>query len=276
MVVALLAALCAASAFGVAAVLQGIATRSQPSSQGVDPALLLRLLRHPTFVAALALNLVGFSLHAVALQSLPLFYVQAVISSSVAVTALLSVRVFGIHLSARQVGAVLTVLAGLALLAPSASDDDRVEPGSGATWFLVAVLVAIAVLSVGVERLAPGTAAVVLGLLSGIGFGVVALSLRLLPDLEPSTLLTAPQTYVLVAAGLLAFHLYADGMQRGSVTTTTAAMVITQTGVPALVGAVLLGDSVRSGYAPVAVVGFLLALLGALQLARFEAGAPVA
>jgi hypothetical protein len=58
------------------------------------------------------------------------------------------------------------------------------------------------------------------------------------------------------------------------VTTTTAALVITQTGLPALVGTLLLGDHVRAGLAPVAVAGFVLALLGALGLARFEAGAP--
>lgn len=275
MLLALLAAVCAATAFGIAAVLQGVATRREPGTDGVDPALLLRLVRHPVFLASLALNLIGFSLHAVALQSLPLFYVQAVISSSVAVTALLSVRVFAVPLSSRQLLAVGTVLVGLALLGPSAEPVDRTDPGSAATWILLLVLLLVGTLSVAAGRLVPSAASVALGLLAGVSFGVVALSLRLLPDLEPATLVSSPVTYVLLLAGLLAFHLYSDGMQRGSVTTTTAALVITQTGAPALVGALLLGDTVRPGYAPVAVAGFLLALTGALGLARFEAGAPV-
>jgi hypothetical protein len=54
------------------------------------------------------------------------------------------------------------------------------------------------------------------------------------------------------------------------VTTATAANVVTQTAVPAVVGVWLLGDRVREGWGPVAVLGFALALAGALGLARFE------
>ena len=73
-----------------------------------------------------------------------------------------------------------------------------------------------------------------------------------------------------MAAGGIAFLLYSTAMQRGSVTTATAANVVTQTAVPAVVGILLLGDRVREGWGPVAVLGFLLALAGALGLARFE------
>ncbi len=255
--------------------LQGVATRRAPAARGVvDPALLLRLVRHPVFLAAMALNLVGFGLHVTALRALPLFLVQATIAGSVAVTAVLSVRVFAAPLNHLQSGAVGAVVAGLAMLAPTATTADAVSTGVAAPAVLLAALVAAAVASAGVGRL-PGTAAATgLGLLAGVAFGVVALAVRLLPDLEPATLLRSPATYVLVLAGALAFHLYSHGMQLGSVTTTTAALVITQTTVPAVVGALLLGDRVRAGLAPVAVTGFVLALAGALGLARFETAAP--
>jgi hypothetical protein len=86
--------------------------------------------------------------------------------------------------------------------------------------------------------------------------------------------LTAPVAYVLVLAGGTAYLVYSAAMQRGSVTTATAAMVITQTVVPAVAG-LFLGDSVRAGLVPVAVVGFALALAGALGLGRFEQLEPV-
>ena len=44
---------------------------------------------------------------------------------------------------------------------------------------------------------------------------------------------------------MLAFLLYSSAMQKGSVTVTTAALVVPQTAVPALVGTLLLGDQVR-------------------------------
>lgn len=269
-------AVAAACSFGLAAVLQGIATRETPSAGGVDPALLLRMLRRPVFLAAVLLNLLGFALHVTALQTLPLFLVQAIISSSVAVTAVVSVRVFDAPLTRAQWVSVGAVLVGLAMLGPTAASGTADGVGGGATAALLAVVLAAAALSVAAVRLPPSPSAVVLGLLAGSAFGVVAVSARLLPDLSPLALVREADAYVLALAGLVAFQLYSSAMQRGSVTTATASLVLTQTAVPALVGVVLLGDTVRDGLLPLAVAGFAVALGGALGLARFEAGAPVA
>jgi len=271
---ALVAALGSAVAFGVAAVLQGLAAGRTADTGGLDPRLLLRLTRQPAFLGALGLNLAGFGLHVTALQSLPLFLVQAVIASSVAVTAVLSVRVFRAPLTGRQWLAVLAACVGLALLAPSAEAGEAVAAGSVERVTLPAVVAAAAAAAVLAGRLTGAAGAVALGLLGGVGFGVVAVAARLLPGLTPLGLLREPLAYVLLLAGAVAFLLYSTAMQRGSVTTATAANVVTQTAVPAVVGVALLGDRVREGWAPVAVLGFALALAGALGLARFERGVP--
>ncbi len=273
MIVALL--LCAVGAmvlFGVAAVLQALATSRATDVGVLDPRLLLRLASQRTFLAALALNGLGFALHIRALQSLPLFLVQAVIAGSVAVTALLSVRVFGVRLERSQWGAVALVVLGLVLLAPTATEGAAVTAGAGASALLLAAVVAVTAAAVAVRRV-PGAAGIVLlGLLAGTGFGIVAVCARLLPGIGPG-LLRAPVAYVLVLAGGTAYVVYSAAMQRGSVTTAMAAMVITQTVVPAVAG-LFLGDSIRAGLVPVAVLGFVLALVGALSLGRFESGAP--
>lgn len=252
-----------------------MATRRVLHAPGVDPRLLLRLSRQPLFVVALGLNLVGFSLHVLALQSLPLFLVQATIASSVAVTAVLSVLVLSAPLTRRQAVAVLAVVAGLAILAPTAADGSAEPPGAAAPLVLLAVVLATGVAAVSAGRLPPAPAALSLGLLAGVGFGVVAVAARLLPDLTPAAVLGSPVAYVLALAGLVAFLLYATAMQRGSVTTSTAAMVVTQTSVPAVVGALLLGDRVQDGLGLLAAAGFALAVAGALGLTRYEAGLPV-
>jgi drug/metabolite transporter (DMT)-like permease len=267
---ALAAALGAALAFGVAAILQALAADRTADRGGLDPQLLVRLLRQPVFVAALVLNLAGFGLHVTALQELPLFLVQAVIAASVAVTAALSVRVFRAPLTGRQWVSVGLACLGLALLAPSAESGAAETAHAGERIALAAVVVGTAAAGALAGRLQGPPAAVVLGLLGGVGFGVVAVAGRLLPSLAPLDLLTEPLFYVLLAAGTIAFLLYSTAMQRASVTTATAANVVTQTAVPALVGILLLGDRVRDGFGVVAVLGFLLALAGALGLARFE------
>jgi drug/metabolite transporter (DMT)-like permease len=272
---ALVAALGSAIAFGIAAVLQGVATARADDAGGLDPWLLLRLARQPVFLGSLALNLVGFGLHFTALQSLPLFLVQAVIATSVAVTAVLSVRVFRTPLRRGQWIAVAVACVGLVVLAPSAESGEATAPDGGERLALLAVVLGTVAAGALAGRLAGAVGGLLLALLGGVGFGVVAVSARLLPSLAPAAVLREPLSYVLLLAGVVAFLLYSTAMQRGSVTTATAANVVTQTAVPALVGILLLGDRVRAGWGPVAVLGFALALAGALGLARFErVGAP--
>ena len=274
MTLALLSALGAMTLFGVAAVLQGLATSRARDVAVLDPRLLVRLARQPVFLAALALNGLGFVLHVAALQTLPLFLVQAVIAGSVAVAAVLSMRVFGIALRREQWVAVALVVLGLVLLAPTATEGDTLDAGDRAPALLLAGVVVLAAAAAAVRRVPGATGTVLLGLLAGAGFGIVAVSARLLPDLGPA-LLTTPTAYVLVLAGGTAYLVYSAAMQRGSVTTATAAMVITQTVVPALAG-LALGDGVRPGRVSLAALGFALALGGALGLGRYEHGVPAA
>jgi drug/metabolite transporter (DMT)-like permease len=94
-------------------------------------------------------------------------------------------------------------------------------------------------------------------------------AVRLIDSLAPSALLANPATYALLVGGGAAFLSLTSALQRGSVTTATAGMVIGETIGPALVGVVWLGDRTREGLAWVAVLGFAVAVAGALTLARF-------
>jgi hypothetical protein len=62
---------------------------------------------------------------------------------------------------------------------------------------------------------------------------------------------------------------YANGLHRGAVTVVTAAVVIGETLPPAAIGIAVLGDHTRAGLTPLAVAGFVVALLGAFGLTRF-------
>jgi drug/metabolite transporter (DMT)-like permease len=109
----------------------------------------------------------------------------------------------------------------------------------------------------------------VLGAVAGLGFGLTALAARSLTNLSPAHLVRDPALYAAVGGGVVAFLFFATGLQRGSVTAVSAAVVVGETAVPAVVGILVLGDHTRPGFAAVAVVGFLLAVAGALALSRF-------
>jgi hypothetical protein len=109
----------------------------------------------------------------------------------------------------------------------------------------------------------------VLGAIAGLGYGVLAVAARVLPGFAPHQLIRDPAAYALAAAGIVSFMLYATALEGGSVTVATAAVVLAETTPPAVVGVMLLGDHTRPGLGGVAVLGFSLAIVCAVALARF-------
>jgi drug/metabolite transporter (DMT)-like permease len=269
-----LAAGAAAVAYGVAAVLQAVAARRVEAVSGVDPTLLVRLLRRPAFVVAVVLNVVGYALHLVALRSLPLFLVQAAIAASVAVTAVLSGPVLGTVLTGRDRLAVASTAVGLTLLTAGSGGTTAGTLGTGGRWLLVAGAAGVCVAGLLAGRLTGHTGAALLGAVAGFGYAVVGVGSRVLPELSPGALATDPAAYAILGSGGVAFLLYATALQRGEVMTATGPMVVVQTVVPSLVGVTLLADVVRSGWEVPALVGLVLAVWGAFQLGRSGAGSP--
>jgi drug/metabolite transporter (DMT)-like permease len=274
-VLGLLAALMSAVCYGVASVLQAVAARATARSRGVDPRLLVRLLRRGPFVGGLVLDVSGFVTQVVALRVVPVFVVQAAQAANLAVTALVAVPVLGARLRRQEWAAVAAITAGLGLLAVCAGAQGQQPVGGG---FRLALLGCVAVLTVAgfaAGRLADPARSAVLGLVAGLGFGVVALAARSVTDLSPAHLVRDPASYAALCGGVTAFLFYATALQHGSVTVTTGAVVVGETILPAVVGVLLLGDRTRPGLAPLAVVAFAAAVAGALALARFgEAPSP--
>ncbi|WP_405679473.1 hypothetical protein OG292_13740 [Streptomyces sp. NBC_01511] len=271
----MICALGSAVCYGTASVLQAVAARAaEPGTgSGVDAALLLRALRQWRYLAGLALDGLGFVLQIVALRSVPIYAVGAALAASLAVTAVVAARLLRVRLSGAEWAAVGVVCAGLALLGLS-SGAEGTESGPAALGpAMLGVAAAVLLAGAVAGRLPDRSRALVLGFGAGTGFGVVEVSVRLIDGFTPGELVTNPAVYALLLGGGAAFLLLTSAFQRGSVTTATAGMVIGETIGPALVGVVWLGDRTRAGLGWLAVVGFAVAVAGALALARFgEAG----
>ncbi|MFF0268851.1 hypothetical protein [Kribbella sp. NPDC004536] len=252
----------AAVAYGLASVLQASAAGSSPDA-GAEAVVL-----KPRFVLGMGLDLVGFGVQLAALQVLPLFVVQSALAASLAVTAV-AARALGVRLGRAEWLAVGVVCLGLGLLGLSAGAEGSPVVGHGFRWGLGAAVVVLVVARLSIQLVPRRLHGPLLGLIAGLGFGVVAVSGRIIPSLRPADLLTESATYTAIAAGALAMLCYAAALQRGGVTTATAMLVIGETVLPTLVGLLLLGDRARHGYTVPALAGFVLAVAGALALARF-------
>jgi drug/metabolite transporter (DMT)-like permease len=277
MLASLLAALASALCYGIASVMQAIAVRhasrrtaaDAEGGQGVDAGLVIRMLRQGPFLASIAIDLVGFVAQLVALRRLPLFAVQAIIASNLAVTAVVAAWLMKARLSRREWLAVAGVVIGVGLLGTSTGSQGAARVGIPFELGLIVTVAVVALAGVLAARLPSPGRTPALGAIAGLGYAVLAVSARILPGFAPSQLIRSPATYTLCAAGIVSFMMYAAALDGGSVTTATAAVVLAETMPPAVVGVIFLGDKTRPGLTALAAVGFALAVFCAVALARF-------
>jgi len=269
---ALFAVAAAALCSGSAAVLQASAVSRLPTSS-VSAGFVLRLARSPRYLLALVLVAGGFGLSIIALRTLPLFVVQAGRASSLAITAVLSVLLLHARLRGVEIAAVLGIGAGLVLVALTAGPQGAPDVSTATRLVLLGAVLLVAPVAGAVIRLAnPTRAGLLLALLAGGCFGLLAVCARLLRGFAPATLITDPAAWAGGIAGALGLLLGALALQRASVVSVTSAMVATETVLGAVLGMIICADRPAAGLAVPAAGGFALVLAGALVLARF--GAP--
>ena len=276
MVIGLVGAIAAALCYGLGSVLQAIAARRTTPAESLDPRLLLRLARSWQYVLGVGLDTLGFVLSLAAVRTLPLFVVQAIVASFLAVTAVVGAVVLKMQLRRADRIGLVVVICGLVLVGLSAAEDGAAEVSSADQWGVLAASVVLVVGAVAAGRARGAAGAAVLGGVAGLGFGLTAIAARMLPGSlaldeivgQVGTLLSSPATYALAIAGVLGMLTYSIALQRGSVTQATAPLVVGETVVPALVGILMLGDAPRQGWGWVAVTGFVLAVAGAVSLSR--------
>ncbi|MEV6976285.1 hypothetical protein [Kitasatospora sp. NPDC093806] len=269
MLLGLTTALVATVCFGFGSVFQASGAREAPRADRVRVGLLAALVRSWRFLLGTGLDIAGFVLSIVALRSLPLFLVQAVTNSSLAVTALAAARLLGARLRRGDLVGIVAVVAGLTLLAFGSGSEGRDHAPPAFHWALLATTALMLLLTFMLARRRGNAAAAGLGLLAGVGFGVTSLAVRILDVSGPLGVFTDPAAYGLALGGLGGYLAYALALQRGTVTAATAAGTVSETFGPALVGVVALGDTARPGYAWCALTGFAVAVGGTFVLSRF-------
>ncbi|WP_328309019.1 hypothetical protein OG432_07565 [Streptomyces sp. NBC_00442] len=282
MLLGLLTAIAASVCYGTGSVLQAVGSRrsarrdaaASDRTQHGGPSLSSTAKAAATweFIVGTVLDFVGFGLGALAARLLPLFLSQTVISANLVITAVLSVKLLGIRLSRAEWTSIGVVCSALVLLATAAGHE-----GGGHTapathgWLLAVSLLLMAGGAVAV-RLLGARAAILAGLLSGLGFGALGVGVRVLNGVDPfdaGALLADPALYAILVAGIGGMYLHTVALQIGSVNGATAALVVGETVLPGVIGVLWLGDASRAGLAWMAVLGFLLAVGGAVAVAWF-------
>ncbi|HTK64547.1 MAG TPA: hypothetical protein VL595_19310 [Pseudonocardia sp.] len=234
------------------------------------------LLAQPRYLAGLAFDGFGWAATVVALRHLPVFAVQAILGASIAVTAIASRFLYGSMLRRIDRVGLGACLAGLVLVASSAAAD-RPSPVSGtAVLVLCGAAVALGVVLIASRN---STNVPLLAVTAGLAFGGTSLAVRALHhDLAGSDgvsgLLTRPSGYLVIGFWVVGLISYTRALSAGALARVTALFLATEVVFPGLLGILLLGDSVRPGWAVPMAAGLLLAALGVVVLSSSPAQHP--
>src|SRR5437016_6950555 len=136
----LLLALCAAACFDGAIALQAAEARKVRSDEGLHPRLFARLARRPRWLAAIALDGLGWPFQLGALALVPLTVVQPALALGLILLLAMGDRVLGERPGPRDLSGALLLAGGVALLAAIAPAHSDAHASTGA---LVAVSVGL-------------------------------------------------------------------------------------------------------------------------------------
>lgn len=257
-------------AYGVANLLQSVAAANTTVGETLHPKLLMRLVRHRTYVCGLLCQMLGFILAFLARRDLPLFLVQAAVAAGLGVTAILGVVVLKWRLPKVEIGLLVLLCGGLAALVISAQPHPSRPLGIGGVIGLAVVLVALGVAGFFAARISGVPGSVALGSLAGVAFGAAAVASRPLANIDSlDKFISDPLLYLLIANSLVGQLLLGLAMQRGSTTAAVAAMDAAAAVPAAIIGLLFLGDKIAAGLGWLAGLGFLVTLGSVIGLTFF-------
>ena len=262
------AALACALCNGTAAVLQKISADKEKKVNSLDARLLARLFRDKPYIIGVVLDLLGWSFTLYAVQYLPLFLVEAIIAANIVITALIE-RLFRHQIiRSKSYQAIVIIVVGLVLLA-IASSPEKSEPISNILrWLIVLTPIPIALAGYILARSKNYRASIGLAVVGGLAFGGTSVVGRIFRLSNPVWhTIYSPLVFALIASGVLGILLFSIALQRAQATVINATMTASQTVIPAIIGAVFLGDHARAGLGYVVVLGICLALGGIAFLA---------
>lgn len=264
---ALTAAFACALCNGGAAVLQKISADKEKNVAYLDATLMLRLLQNKPYVIGILLDILGWGFTLYAVRTLPLFLVESIVAVNIVFTAIFELiyKKRGFHM--RGYLSIAVVLGGLVLLAVS-SAPERATPASSLLKIILFISpFVIGIMAYFLTQRINYRAAVSLSALAGLAFGVTSIIGRIIDVPDPFwQVIFDPLLYALLLSGGLGTLFFAIALQKAQATTVNAAMSVSQTIIPALIGIAVLGDHARHGLWALVIVGTFLSLAGVLSL----------
>lgn len=175
------AAVAASAAYNVAIALQALEARDVPEEHGLRPALLIRLLRRPRWLAGAALNFLGWPMQTVGLLLAPLTLVQPCLAAGLLLLLLIGSRHLHEPVGRREVLSVAAIVGGVVVLAVAAPDRSNHDAGAGTLAIVLGVVGLLTLLPYLLSRVRR-IGGLPVAISAGLAFSWSGISTKLLSD----------------------------------------------------------------------------------------------
>lgn len=274
MSLAYFAAFATALCYGISAVLEDRAAKLTPVTGKSGKRAAFRATVSTGYLIGMALSVVAWAFSLIALHRLPLFAVQAISASSIGVVVLITWMVTGRKPTTREAVLLCVLAVALTALAASASPSDPKPVSWVFKLFIWIGVVGVACAAVGATRVPGARGSALLGAVSGLSDGGMALCARALHHHSLTGLIFDPLAIALIPFTLIGIVAFAASLQRGAVSIALACQQAALTVVPSVIGLLLLGDKARHGFAVVTYACFVITVCAVVAL-TFEAATVV-
>jgi drug/metabolite transporter (DMT)-like permease len=167
-------ALVASLLFALGTVLQQRVAMTASDAEAHSVWVLLRLARHPVWLAGIVLTWVGFGFHAAALSNGQLVLVQPILAMTVVFALPIGARLSAQRIEGRDIGAALLATAGLAVFLVISDPAAGIEDPSASAWLAwggTMLAIGAALTAAGLHR-HPAAKATLVGTAAGVLFGL--------------------------------------------------------------------------------------------------------
>lgn len=175
------AAVAASAMYNVAIGLQALEAREVPADHGLRPALLLKLLRRPRWLAGAALNFLAWPVQTVALLFAPLTLVQPCLAAGLLLLLVMGSRHLHEPVGRREVLSVIAIVAGVVVLALASPHRSDHAAGPDTIAIVLGVLGLITLLPYLLSRLRR-IGGLPVAISAGLAFSWSSISTKLLSD----------------------------------------------------------------------------------------------
>jgi hypothetical protein len=269
---AVVLALAASCCFAVAAVVQQGAASRLAEKRAFDPAVLLRLLRKPAWLAGLAGVIGGFGLQAAALGLGSVVLVQALSVTSLLFALLISAIANHRGITRWQGVWAMLLTAAVTVVVTVGNPEAGTPRGSVRTWIVVALVMGpgLCLCVIGARMFSGWVSALLLGLMSGSLWGLFSVLTKGVVDQLGHgipALVRMPELYVWAVLGLAATAWEQSAFRAGPLTASLPAVTVAEPIVGSVLGVAVLGETLNTNDAGMAALGVSVAVMIAATVA---------